>query len=72
MNSHENGISRFVNNLFSTLFRYQFSKVHEFLLRHVYLESVHSLKLSKNNATLVTFFLSSIFHELVFAVIGKR
>ncbi|KAI8814208.1 MBOAT, membrane-bound O-acyltransferase family-domain-containing protein, partial [Cladochytrium replicatum] len=46
--------------------------VHEFLLRHVYLESLHSLRMSKTNATLVTFFLSSLMHEAVMAVVGKR
>ncbi|KAL2920127.1 Sterol O-acyltransferase 2 (Sterol-ester synthase 2) [Polyrhizophydium stewartii] len=46
--------------------------VHEFLLRHVYLESITSYKLSKNDATLLTFFLSSCVHELVMVIIGKR
>ncbi|KAJ3124414.1 H(+)-transporting V0 sector ATPase subunit a [Nowakowskiella sp. JEL0407] len=46
--------------------------VHEFLLRHVFLESLHNLKMSKNDATLFTFLLSALLHELVFAVIGKR
>ncbi len=46
--------------------------VHEFLLRHVYLESLETYKLSKNNATLLTFLLSSCLHELILAVTGKR
>lgn len=46
--------------------------VHEFLLRHVYLESIDTYKLSKTNATFMTFFLSSVLHELVLSVIGKR
>ncbi|KAJ3086289.1 hypothetical protein HK102_013327 [Quaeritorhiza haematococci] len=46
--------------------------VHEFLLRHVYLESIKSYKLSKSNATWVTFLMSSFLHELVCAVVGKR
>ncbi|KAI9364407.1 MBOAT, membrane-bound O-acyltransferase family-domain-containing protein [Zopfochytrium polystomum] len=46
--------------------------VHEFLLRHVYLETIASLKMSKQNATLLTFFVSSCFHEVVMAVTGKR
>ncbi|KAJ3410497.1 hypothetical protein HDV05_003687 [Chytridiales sp. JEL 0842] len=46
--------------------------VHEFLLRHVYLESISAYKLSKQNATMLTFFVSSCFHELVMAVTGKR
>ncbi|TPX42209.1 hypothetical protein SeLEV6574_g05707 [Synchytrium endobioticum] len=46
--------------------------VHEFLLRHVYLESITTYKLSKNSATLLTFFMSSCLHELVLVVVGKR
>ncbi|KAI8905525.1 MBOAT, membrane-bound O-acyltransferase family-domain-containing protein [Gorgonomyces haynaldii] len=46
--------------------------VHEFLLRHVYLEGIDTYKLSKNNATFVTFFLSSLLHELVIVVTLKR
>lgn len=46
--------------------------VHEFLLRHIYLESLHTYKISKHNATFLTFFLSACLHELVLAVIGKR
>ncbi|KAJ3097739.1 hypothetical protein HDU96_000284 [Phlyctochytrium bullatum] len=46
--------------------------VHEFLLRHVYGDTIANLKLSRTNATLLTFFLSSCFHELVFVVTGKR
>ncbi|RKO91459.1 MBOAT, membrane-bound O-acyltransferase family-domain-containing protein, partial [Blyttiomyces helicus] len=39
--------------------------VHEFLLRHVYNEGLTTYKLSKTNATFLTFFLSSCLHELV-------
>ncbi|KAI9207743.1 MBOAT, membrane-bound O-acyltransferase family-domain-containing protein [Polychytrium aggregatum] len=46
--------------------------VHEFLLRHVYFESIQSFKISKTNATYLVFFLSSCIHELVFAVVGRR
>ncbi|TPX66715.1 hypothetical protein SpCBS45565_g04314 [Spizellomyces sp. 'palustris'] len=46
--------------------------VHEFLLRHVYLESISTYKLSKQNATFLTFFLSSCLHELVMYVLAKR
>ncbi|ODV93633.1 hypothetical protein PACTADRAFT_51409 [Pachysolen tannophilus NRRL Y-2460] len=46
--------------------------VHEFLLRHVYHSSISALKLSKMNATFITFFLSSLIHELVmFVIFGK-
>lgn len=41
-------------------------------MRHVYLESISTYKLSKQNATFLTFFLSSLIHELVFVVIVKR
>jgi sterol O-acyltransferase len=37
--------------------------VHEFLLRHVYLESINNYKMSQTNATLLTFLFSSIVHE---------
>ena len=46
--------------------------VHEFLLRHVYLEGVTTYKLSRQNATFLTFFMSSCLHELVMIVIGKK
>ncbi|KAJ3017009.1 hypothetical protein HKX48_003762 [Thoreauomyces humboldtii] len=46
--------------------------VHEFLLRHVYLESITTYKLSQRNATLLTFFLSSCLHEVVMIVLAKR
>ncbi|CAG8770235.1 13940_t:CDS:2, partial [Acaulospora morrowiae] len=38
--------------------------VHHFLLRHVYQYSIESYKLSKRDATFMTFFLSSLVHEL--------
>jgi sterol O-acyltransferase len=37
--------------------------VHKFLLRHVYHSSISAFKLSKTQATLFTFLLSSIIHE---------
>lgn len=46
--------------------------VHEFLLRHVYLESIRTYKVSKRNATFLTFFMSSCLHELVMAIVGKK
>lgn len=45
--------------------------VHEFLLRHVYLDTRDSYNISKLNATLLTFFLSSILHECVFVIIFR-
>jgi len=38
--------------------------VHEWLLRHIYLESMETYRLSKNSATHVTFLFSSLLHEL--------
>lgn len=46
--------------------------VHKFLLRHVYHSSIVSLKLSKTQATFMTFFISSVIHELSMYVIFKR
>jgi sterol O-acyltransferase len=46
--------------------------VHHFLLRHCYKESMENLKFSKKDATLLTFFISSCMHELVFVMISKR
>ena len=46
--------------------------VHNFLFRHVYLETVHVMGLHKNVARIFTFFLSSVFHELVFIVVYKE
>lgn len=46
--------------------------VHHFLLRHVYAYSISTYKLSKNNATFVTFLLSSLLHELVLIVVTKK
>lgn len=43
--------------------------VHNFLLRHVYHSSISALKVSKIQATLITFIISSIVHELVMYVI---
>lgn len=41
--------------------------VHEFLLRHVYLESMDEHNLSKPAATFVTFIFSMLLHELILA-----
>lgn len=46
--------------------------VHKFLLRHVYHSSMSAFKINKNQATLVTFFLSAIVHELAMYVLFKR
>ncbi|CAG8709728.1 6637_t:CDS:2, partial [Acaulospora morrowiae] len=46
--------------------------VHHFLLRHVYRYSIESYKLSKRDATFMTFFLSSLIHELVMVVVSKK
>ncbi|KAL6062530.1 Sterol O-acyltransferase 2 (Sterol-ester synthase 2) [Balamuthia mandrillaris] len=46
--------------------------VHEWLLRHVYLKSLESFKTSKFSASLLTFFFSSVIHEMICAVLlGK-
>ncbi|CCF58677.1 hypothetical protein KAFR_0F00800 [Kazachstania africana CBS 2517] len=46
--------------------------VHKFLLRHVYHSSISSMKLSKSQATFMTFCISSVVHELAMYVIFKR
>ncbi|KAF9429615.1 hypothetical protein BGZ76_001172 [Entomortierella beljakovae] len=46
--------------------------VHNFLLRHVYFSSIESFNLSKSNAALATFFLSSCVHELVMMVVTGK
>ncbi|KAG0355468.1 hypothetical protein BG005_005589 [Podila minutissima] len=46
--------------------------VHHFLLRHVYDSSIESFHLSKSNAALATFFLSSCVHELVMMVVTRK
>ena len=46
--------------------------VHKFLLRHVYHSSMGALNLSKSQATLFTFFLSAVFHEMAMFAIFKR
>ncbi|ODV87103.1 hypothetical protein CANARDRAFT_21074 [[Candida] arabinofermentans NRRL YB-2248] len=46
--------------------------VHKFLLRHVYHSSISALQLNKFQATLVTFGLSSIVHELTMFVIYRK
>ncbi len=45
--------------------------VHEFLLRHVYLESLETYKLSRRNATTLTFLVSSLIHECVFIIVFR-
>lgn len=45
--------------------------VHEFLLRHVYLESLETYKLSKRSATVLTFLISAALHECVFAIVFR-
>lgn len=46
--------------------------VHKFLLRHVYHSSISAFKVNKTVATFMTFFLSSIIHELAMYVIFKK
>lgn len=46
--------------------------VHNFLLRHVYHSSISTFKISKTNATLMTFFLSACIHELVMWCLFKK
>lgn len=56
---------------------YEYSKiwnrpVHKFLLRHVYHSSISAFNLDKNMATLFTFMLSSLLHEMAMFVIFRR
>ncbi|KAK9322428.1 MBOAT, membrane-bound O-acyltransferase family-domain-containing protein [Lipomyces orientalis] len=46
--------------------------VHQFLLRHVYHSSISAFQVSKGAATVITFLLSSVIHELVMFVIFKK
>lgn len=46
--------------------------VHKFLLRHVYHSSISAFNFNKTQATLFTFFLSSVIHELSMYVIFRR
>ncbi|CAO3662247.1 unnamed protein product [Umbelopsis vinacea] len=46
--------------------------VHHFLLRHVYASSMEAYKLTKMNATFLTFFLSSCLHELVLVIVTRK
>lgn len=46
--------------------------VHKFLLRHVYHSSISALKVDKHTAAFMTFFISSIVHELAMWVIFKK
>lgn len=45
--------------------------VHEFLLRHVYVEAIHYADVSKTAALLVVFVLSAAVHEVVFSAAFK-
>ena len=45
--------------------------VHNFLYRHVYLESLLKYKLNKNVAQLLTFAFSAVLHELLLALVFK-
>lgn len=46
--------------------------VHSFLLRHVYLTSILEYRLPKTQATFLTFFFSSVLHELVMALVTRK
>ncbi|KAF8977257.1 hypothetical protein BGZ46_007524 [Entomortierella lignicola] len=46
--------------------------VHNFLLRHVYFSSIEAFHLSKSNAAIATFFLSSCVHELVMMIVTGK
>lgn len=46
--------------------------VHHFLVQHVYIPSILSLGLSKKTAMFCTFFISSIFHELVMIIVTGK
>lgn len=46
--------------------------VHQFLLRHVYSSTIAAFRLSKFQASFVTFLLSACVHELVMAVVSKK
>ncbi|KAA8910815.1 MBOAT, membrane-bound O-acyltransferase family-domain-containing protein [Sphaerosporella brunnea] len=46
--------------------------VHNFLLRHVYHSSISTFQISRQSATLITFLLSSLVHELVMWCIFKK
>ncbi|KAF9175501.1 hypothetical protein BGX21_005514 [Mortierella sp. AD011] len=46
--------------------------VHNFLLHHVYFSSIESFHLSKANAAMATFFLSSCVHELVMMIVTRK
>ncbi|CAO3586408.1 unnamed protein product [Absidia cylindrospora] len=46
--------------------------VHHWLLRHVYAQSIDTYKLSKMNATFVTFLFSSCLHEMVLIICTRK
>lgn len=46
--------------------------VHNFLLRHVYQSSISAFRLSRTEATFVTFLLSALVHEMCMAVLFRK
>lgn len=46
--------------------------VHHFLLQHVYLTLVFSANMSKSSASMITFLLSSVLHELVMIIVTGK
>eukprot|EP01114_Cavostelium_apophysatum_P021513 TRINITY_DN7530_c0_g1_i1.p1 TRINITY_DN7530_c0_g1~~TRINITY_DN7530_c0_g1_i1.p1 ORF type:complete len:473 (-),score=89.62 TRINITY_DN7530_c0_g1_i1:50-1468(-) len=45
--------------------------VHEWLLRHIYLESMTKYKVSSSNAAVITFLFSAVFHEFFMGMVFK-
>lgn len=70
----------FYSDLVSTAFSSTFEEfarkwnkpVYNFLFRHVYKEFILTLKMTKDHALTLTFLLSSLLHEFVFAVVARR
>lgn len=46
--------------------------MHNFLLRHVYHSSISTFEISREHATVMTFLISSVIHELVMWCIFKK
>jgi sterol O-acyltransferase len=46
--------------------------VHKFLLRHVYHSCISTLRVGKNTAMIITFFLSACVHELIMWCLFKK
>ncbi|WFD34619.1 sterol O-acyltransferase [Malassezia cuniculi] len=46
--------------------------VHHFLLQHVYVDSIYSYGMSKKMAIFITFFFSSVLHELVMIIVTGK